>query len=111
MGPWWFLRGRYREGRTALERGLGFRSELPDELVVSAEIWLGRLALYSGDFGGALEHFGGADELLTWRGPSPLLADSLSDGRPGSGDRQGRQLQIRRGVRIRRAGAGRDVHR
>jgi predicted ATPase/DNA-binding CsgD family transcriptional regulator len=78
MSPWWFLRGRYREGGSFLERGLLHRSGLPDELAGSAEMWLGRLALYSGDFDGALEHFGRADELLTGRGPSPLLADSLN---------------------------------
>jgi len=78
MSPWWFLRGRYREGSSFLERGLLFRSELPDELAGSAEMWLGRLALYSSDFHGALDHFGRADELLIGRGPSPLLADSLN---------------------------------
>jgi non-specific serine/threonine protein kinase len=78
MSPWWFLRGRYREGRSFLERGLLCRSELPDELVCPAEMWLGRLALYSSDFDGALEHFGRADELLTGQGPSPLLVDSLN---------------------------------
>jgi len=78
MSPWWFLRGRYREGGSFLERGLLFRSELPDKLVGSAEIWLGRMALFSGDYDGALDHFGRADELLIGRGPSALRVDSLN---------------------------------
>ena len=78
MSPWWFLRGRYREGRVALERGLRFRSELPDELVVLAEVWLGRLAQYLSQLDEALEHYGRAEELLAGQQAAPALVDSLN---------------------------------
>jgi predicted ATPase/DNA-binding CsgD family transcriptional regulator len=78
MSPWWFLRGRYREGRVALERGLRFRSELPGEPVVSAEIWLGRLAQYLSQLDEALEHYCRAEELLAGQPAAPALADSLN---------------------------------
>jgi predicted ATPase/DNA-binding CsgD family transcriptional regulator len=78
MSPWWFLRGRYREGRIALERGLHFRSELPDEQVASAEVWLGRMAQYLSRLDEALEHYGRAEQLLADLPAAPTLVDSLN---------------------------------
>jgi non-specific serine/threonine protein kinase len=79
MSPWWFLRGRYREGAAFLERALvPHRSTLPVELVVLAEVWLGRLAQYTSHFDEALEHYGRAEELLVGQEAAPALVDSLN---------------------------------
>jgi predicted ATPase/DNA-binding CsgD family transcriptional regulator len=78
MSPWWFLRGHYREGGSFLERGLLAAPGLTDELVGSAERWLGVMAQYRSDFDGALAHYGRAEEVLTGRGPSRVLADCLN---------------------------------
>ena len=78
MSPWWRTRGHFGEGRSFLERGLMSGSGLPDELVGSAQTWIGLLAHWSSDYEGALAHFARADEVLASRGPSPLLADGLN---------------------------------
>jgi non-specific serine/threonine protein kinase len=54
LSPWWILRGRFREGRSFLERGLAYRSQLPDELAGVAQTWLGHMALNSADYERAL---------------------------------------------------------
>ena len=79
MSPWWFLRGRYREGAAFLERALvPHRSIVPRELVVLAEVWLGRLAEYTSRLDEALEHYGRAEELLAGQEAAPALVDSLN---------------------------------
>ena len=78
MSPWWFLRGHYREGGSFLQRGLLGAPGLTDELAGSAEVWLAVMAQYRSDFDGALAHYGRAEEVLTGRGPSRVLADCLN---------------------------------
>ena len=79
MGPWWLMRGNYREGARFLERALiPRRSAVPRELVVLAEVWLGQMAQYTSRLGEALEHYGRAEELLAGQEATLALVDSLN---------------------------------
>lgn len=79
MGPWWSLRGHYREGARFLERALvPRRSEVPMDLAVLAEVWLGRMAQFTTRLDEALEHFGRAEQLLAGQEATPVLVDSLN---------------------------------
>jgi non-specific serine/threonine protein kinase len=78
LSPWWILRGRFREGRSFLERGLAYRSQSPDELAGVAQTWLGHMALNSADYERALACFARADQVLASRGSCPALVDSLN---------------------------------
>ena len=79
MGPWWFLRGRYREGAAFLDRALlPRRSALAHDLVVLAELWLGRMAQYLSQLDKALDHYGRAEQLLARQEPAAALVDSLN---------------------------------
>jgi predicted ATPase/DNA-binding CsgD family transcriptional regulator len=78
MGPWWFLRGHYREGQTLLQRALDAYGESVDDLTASALLWLGRLAHDSSDFHAVIDRFERAAELLAAAGPSAPLTDSLN---------------------------------
>jgi predicted ATPase len=77
LAPWWLLRGRlagqYRLLREAAD-GAGSGSDR----WCTAQLWLGAAARFSVDMAGALGHFTAVRDAVRDRGPSRMLADTLT---------------------------------
>jgi len=77
LAPWWFLRGRSPGGYPLLRDAAG-HAEVGSDAWCTAQIWLGRMALYSADPTGALGHFTAVRDAVRDGEPSLALADGLA---------------------------------
>ena len=77
LAPWWHLRGRFVAG-SALLRAAAEDAARDGDAWLAAQLWLGRAAVGTGDFVGALGHFTAVRDAVADRGPSPSLVDALT---------------------------------
>jgi serine/threonine-protein kinase PknK len=77
LSPWWLLRGRWREGRSLLQRAVAGARDRPAKLVASAENWIARFSRRIPDYPNALDPLRHAFELMSPLGPSAVLVDTL----------------------------------
>lgn len=77
LSPWWLLRGRWREGRSLLQRGVAVAVDSPPGLVATTENWIARFSRRIPDYPSAAKPLHHAVELMNPLGPSPVLVDSL----------------------------------
>ena len=77
LSPWWLLRGRWREGRSLLQRAVAEPHDHPAETVAAAENWIGRFSRRIPDYPSATDPLQHAFELMSPLGPSPVLVDTL----------------------------------
>ena len=76
LAPWWKLRGRFTGGYPLLREAAG-RAAPGSGPWCAAQFWLGYMALYSADLGGALDHFTAVRDGIGDQGPSRVLAACL----------------------------------
>ena len=77
LSPWWLLRGRWREGRSLLQRAVAVADDQQAEMVAAAENWIARFSRRIPDYPSATEPLQHAFELMSPLGPSPVLVDTL----------------------------------
>ncbi len=77
LSPWWLLRGRWREGRSLLQRAVAVAGDHPAEMVAAAENWIARFSRRIPDYPSATEPLRHAFKLMSPLGPSPVLVDTL----------------------------------
>ena len=77
LSPWWLLRGRWREGRSLLQKAVAGAGDPSAKLVAAAENWIARFSRRIPDYPNAIEPLRHAFELLSPLGPSAGLVDTL----------------------------------
>ena len=77
LAPWWHLRGRSPGGYPLLREAAG-QAVPGSDAWCAAQFWLGRMAMYSADPAGALDHFTVARDAVGDQVPSPVLTDCLA---------------------------------
>ena len=77
LSPWWLLRGRWREGRSLLQRAVAAAGDHPAEVVAAAENWIARFSRRIPDYPSAPKPLEHAFQLMSPLGPSPVLVDTL----------------------------------
>ena len=71
------MRGRWREGRSLLQRAVAVARDSPPGLVATTENWIARFSRRIPDYPSAAEPLHHAVELMNPLGPSSVLVDSL----------------------------------
>jgi predicted ATPase len=77
LGPFWFVSGRWSEGRSWLERALAGGGDAPDGVRATALHWAGCLARWQSDFGCARERAEACLSLRRQIGDRPGIAQAL----------------------------------
>jgi len=77
LAPWWYLRGRYADGRDLLGRALAGWPDAPAELASAARVRLAHFGVDADYYVELLRVCTEAVELATPGGPSPVLVDAV----------------------------------